>query len=223
MAEGADRDRLLVPWTSFAIGRLDLWLEQYRCYHLGLPVPTELSEPEEDSSFPDTDSTTTTAGLVLIPRVLDEPAGESEGKHLLRVEVATSSRIEQAVLDAGHEPNGYFLAGLAACVAGGVDGLAPDPEGDGDGVSFLGGEEDLAALGAACRRHFRRRSACGAHSSGGGGRVRLRRLGRRREVKTGRTRSCGLTLLSFPEPARPAPSRPARCAAPIAPGPAAAV
>lgn len=144
MAEGADRDRLLVPWTSFAIGYLDLWLEQYRCYHLGLPVPTELSEPEEDSSFPDTDSTTTTAGLVLIPRVLDEPAGESEGKHLLRVEVATSSRIEQAVWDAGHEPNGYFLAGLAAYVAGGVDGLAPDPEGD--GVSFLGGEEDLAKL-----------------------------------------------------------------------------
>lgn len=34
--------------------------------------------------------------------------------------------------------------GLAAYVTGGVGGLAPDPEGD--GVSFLGGEEDIAQL-----------------------------------------------------------------------------
>ena len=62
-ATDEERNYLLVPWADFGPGYLDLWLEQYRCCHQGLPIPTELREPGDGHDCSDTTVETTGTGL----------------------------------------------------------------------------------------------------------------------------------------------------------------
>lgn len=43
----AERSLPLVPWTVFGLGDPDLWIEQFRCYCLGLPIPTDVKGADD--------------------------------------------------------------------------------------------------------------------------------------------------------------------------------
>lgn len=126
----------LIPWDYFSIGYLDLWLEQYRCYHLGLDIPTELSPPDEDIDH-DAEETETSTGLKMRKVELDASTGELEGQHTVYVQVMVDSELDKAIAATGHEANGYFLEGLARYLqsADRIDSsLQLDPEGEGIGI-----------------------------------------------------------------------------------------
>ena len=141
-----ERNYLLVPWTDFGLGRLDLWLEQYRCWHKGLPIPTELSPPDEDTNYSDTTTHDTTTGLTATVTVLDESAGDDEGKHQLVLECAVGSTLDAHVNTLGYEANGYFLEALAVLWARThtVTDVWLDPSAD--RIMILGDPEQITAL-----------------------------------------------------------------------------
>ena len=131
-----ERSYQLIPWDYFSIGYLDLWLEQYRCYHLGLDIPTELSPPDEDIDQNVEESETPT-GLKMRKVELDASTGELEGQHSVYVQVIVDSELDKAIASTGHEANGYFLEGVACYLqsADRIDSsLQLDPEGDGIGI-----------------------------------------------------------------------------------------
>lgn len=41
-ANETERAFPIVPWTDYALGNLDLWIEQFRCWCNGLRIPTEI-------------------------------------------------------------------------------------------------------------------------------------------------------------------------------------
>ena len=131
-----ERSYQLIPWTFYPLGFLDLWLEQYRCYHLGLEIPTELSPPDEDINH-DADETETPTGLKMRKVELDASTGELEGQHTVYVQVIVDSELDKAIAATGHEANGYFLEGVARYFQS-IDridsDLQLDPEGDGIGI-----------------------------------------------------------------------------------------
>lgn len=131
-----ERSYQLIPWTYYPLGFLDLWLEQYRCYRLGLDIPTELSPPDEDIDHNVEESETPT-GLKMRKVELDASTGELEGQHSVYVQVMVDSELDKAIAATGHEANGYFLEGLARYLqsADRIDSsLQLDPEGDGIGI-----------------------------------------------------------------------------------------
>ena len=107
-----ERDYQLIPWTFYPLGFLDLWLEQYRCYHLGFDIPTDVSPPDEDIDHGAEESESST-GLKMRRVELDESAGELEGQHSVYLQVAAGSELDKAIAASGHEANGYFLEGVA--------------------------------------------------------------------------------------------------------------
>ena len=115
---------------------MDLWLEQYRCYHLGVDIPTELSPPDEDIDY-DAQESESASGLKMRRVELDASAGELEGQHSVYIQVLVGSELEKAIAATGHEANGYCLEGLAEYfkstgqIGGGVQF---DPEGQGVGI-----------------------------------------------------------------------------------------
>lgn len=111
-AVGNERDRLPVAWTLYPVGHLDLWLEQYRCYHLGLPLPTELSYPEEDISFNQPLIANTDTGLRTRTIELDESNSQLAGQHSMTVNSVIDSPLEQAITATGMDANGYIWEGL---------------------------------------------------------------------------------------------------------------
>lgn len=128
-----ERNYQLVPWVLYPIGFLDLWLEQYRCYHLGVDVPTELSRPDEDIDHGVQESESA-SGLKMRRVELDASAGELEGQHTVYIQVVVDSELDKAVAATGHEANGYFLEGLAEYFksTGQIDGSVQFyPEGEG--------------------------------------------------------------------------------------------
>lgn len=131
-----ERNYQLIPWTFYPLGSLDLWLEQYRCYHLGLDIPTDVSPPDEDIDHGAEESESST-GLKTRRVELDESAGELEGQHSVYLQVAVGSELDKAIAASGHEANGYFLEGVARYLQlrGRVDpSLQLDPEGEGIGI-----------------------------------------------------------------------------------------
>lgn len=131
-----ERNYQLVPWVLYPIGFLDLWLEQYRCYHLGLDIPTELSPPDEDIDH-DAQESESASGLKMRLVKLDASAGDLEGQHTVYIQVVVGSDLDKAVAATGHEANGYFLEGLAEYFrsTGQIDGSVQlDPEGQGIGI-----------------------------------------------------------------------------------------
>lgn len=131
-----ERSYQLIPWTYYPLGFLDLWLEQYRCYHLGLDIPTELSPPDEDIDH-DAEETETSTGLKMHKVELDASTGELEGQHTVYIQVLVDSELDHAITATGHEANGYFLEGLACYLqsANHIDSnLQLDPEGEGIGI-----------------------------------------------------------------------------------------
>ena len=144
-AEPEERDYLLIPWTFFSVGHMDLWLEQYRCFHLGLEIPTELSPPDEDIDG-QRDECTTDAGMRTSVIRLDESAGDDAGKDTMYAKVLVDSRLDKAVTKAGGDASGYFLDAVLRywqainTIAAGVE---LDPEGDGVGVT---GQPDEVAV-----------------------------------------------------------------------------
>ena len=131
-----ERDYQLVPWVLYPIGFLDLWLEQYRCYHLGVDIPTELSRPDEDIDH-GAQEFESASGLKMRRVELDASAGELEGQHSVYIQVVVGSELDKAVAATGHEANGYFLEGLAEYFksTAQIDGSEQfDPEGEGIGI-----------------------------------------------------------------------------------------
>ena len=136
-AEPEERNYQLVPWTYFPLGYLDLWLEQYRCFHLGLGIPTKLSPPEEDIDA-DRDEHTTDTGMKTTVVALDESAGDDAGKHTMYAQVLVDSDIDKAVAATQYYAHGYFLEGVLTYwqATNQVDPeLELDPEGDGIGIT----------------------------------------------------------------------------------------
>ena len=136
-AEPEERNYQLVPWTWFPLGDLDLWLEQYRCFHLGLDIPTALSYPEEDIDA-DRDEHTTDAGMKTTVVPLDESAGDDAGKHTMYAQVLVDSDIDKAVAATQYYAHGYFLEGVLKYWqhTNQVDPeLELDSEGDGIGIT----------------------------------------------------------------------------------------
>lgn len=111
-ADANERKLLSVPWTLYSVGHLDLWLEQYRCYHLGLPLPTELSYPEEDISFNQPLIANTDTGLRTRTIELDESNSQLAGQHSMTVNSVIDSPLEQAITATGMDANGYIWEGL---------------------------------------------------------------------------------------------------------------
>jgi|GEM_PF-1537353 len=135
-ATDEERDYQLIPWVLYPIGFLDLWLEQYRCYHLGVDIPTELSRPDEDIDHGAQESESA-SGLKMRRVELDASAGELEGQHSVYIQVVVGSDLDKAVAATGHEANGYFLEGLAEYFksTAQIDGSVQfDPEGEGIGI-----------------------------------------------------------------------------------------
>lgn len=135
-ATDEERNYQLIPWGFNPIGFLDLWLEQYRCYHLGLKIPDELSRPDEDIDH-DAQESESASGLKMRLVELDASAGELEGQHSVYIQVVVGSDLHKAIAATGHEANGYFLEGLAEYFksTGQIDGsLQFDPEGQGIGI-----------------------------------------------------------------------------------------
>ncbi|MBP3948022.1 hypothetical protein J5Y21_03810 [Corynebacterium sp. Marseille-P3884] len=131
-----ERGYQLVPWDLFSIGFLDLWLEQYRCYHLGLEIPVELSRPDEDIDH-DAQESESASGLKMRLVELGASAGDLDGQHSVYIQVVVDSDLDKAVAATGHEANGYFLEGLAEYFksTGQIDGSVQfDPEGQGIGI-----------------------------------------------------------------------------------------
>lgn len=136
-AEPEERNNLLVPWTYFSIGHLDLWLEQYRCFHLGLDIPTELSRPDTETES-DRDEHTTDSGMKTTVVALDESAGDDAGKHTMYAQVLVDSDIDKAVAATQYYAHGYFLEGVLKYwqATNQVDPeLELDSEGDGIGIT----------------------------------------------------------------------------------------
>ncbi|WP_288864885.1 hypothetical protein [uncultured Corynebacterium sp.] len=131
-----ERDFQLVPWTYYPLGFLDLWLKQYRCYHLDLDIPTELSPPDENIDH-DAEETETPTGLKMRKVELDASTGELEGQHTVYVQVIVDSELDKAIAATGNEANGCFLEGVARYLQS-ADRIDPslqlDPEGDGIGI-----------------------------------------------------------------------------------------
>ncbi|SCX11930.1 hypothetical protein [Corynebacterium jeikeium] len=46
-ASAEERTLPLVPWTVFSLRSLDLWIEQFRCWCLDAPIPTQASTDED--------------------------------------------------------------------------------------------------------------------------------------------------------------------------------
>ncbi|MGV0432840.1 hypothetical protein [Corynebacterium sp. 20_84] len=137
-ATDEERTYQLIPWDLFSIGFLDLWLEQYRCYHLGVDIPTELSPPDENIDH-DAQESESASGLKMRRVELDASAGELEGQHSVYIQVVVGSDLDKAVAATGHEANGYFLEGLAGYFksTAQIDGSVQfDPEGE--GIGFYG-------------------------------------------------------------------------------------
>ena len=135
-ATDEERNYQLIPWAFCPIGFLDLWLEQYRCYHLGLEIPVELSRPDEDIDN-DAQESESASGLKMRLVELDASAGELEGQHSVYIQVVVGSELDKAVAATGHEANGYFLEGLAEYFksTAQIDGSEQfDPEGEGIGI-----------------------------------------------------------------------------------------
>lgn len=135
-ATDEERNYQLIPWAFCPIGFLDLWLEQYRCYHLGVDIPTELSPPDEDIDH-DAQESESASGLKMRRVELDASAGELEGQHSVYIQVVVGSDLDEAVAATGHEANGYFLEGLGEYFksTGQIDGSVQfDPEGQGIGI-----------------------------------------------------------------------------------------
>lgn len=141
-----ERKYLLVPWTDFNMSRLDLWLEQYRCWHKGLPIPTEISYPDEDPDYSDTVTQSTKTGLTVATTVLDESAGDDAGKHQLTLECAVGSTLDEHVKTIGYEANGYFFEALATYWAkqNNVAGLWMNPTAD--RITILGAPGQITPL-----------------------------------------------------------------------------
>ena len=132
-ATDEERNYQLIPWVLYPIGFLDLWLEQYRCYHLGVEIPTELSPPDEDIDHGAQESESA-SGLKMRRVELDASAGELEGQHTVYIQVVVGSDLDKAVAATGHEASGYFLEGLAEYfkLTGQIDGSVEFyPEGEG--------------------------------------------------------------------------------------------
>ena len=147
MAEGDERNRSLVPWPDFAIGHLDLWLEQFRCHHLGLPVPTAISEPEEDIDFDKPEIITIDRGLITRLVQLDASAGDLAGQCSLWVEVTVDSSLDKAISTTGHYANGHFIASLASLASQhGYAPTPPNPDPEGQGTSFTGTPSTIKEL-----------------------------------------------------------------------------
>lgn len=135
-ATDEERSYQLIPWGFLSIGFLDLWLEQYRCYHLGVDIPTELSPPDEDIDH-DAQESESASGLKMRRVELDASAGELEGQHSVYIQVVVGSELDEAVSATGQEANGYFLEGLGEYLrlTGQIDGSVQfDPEGQGIGI-----------------------------------------------------------------------------------------
>lgn len=131
-----ERSYQLIPWTYYPLGFLDLWLEQYRCYHLDQDIPTELSPPDEDIDH-DAEESETPTGLKMRKVELDASTGELGGQHTVYIQVLVDSELDHAITATGHEANGYFLEGLACYLqsANHIDSnLQLDPEGEGIGI-----------------------------------------------------------------------------------------
>ncbi|WJY97872.1 hypothetical protein [Corynebacterium fournieri] len=131
-----ERSYQLIPWTYYPLGFLDLWLEQYRCYHLDQDIPAELSPPDEDIDH-DAEESETPTGLKMRKVELDASTGELEGQHTVYIQVLVDTELDHAITATGHEANGYFLEGLA-CYLQSADRIDPslqlDPEGEGIGI-----------------------------------------------------------------------------------------
>ncbi|CAM4280394.1 MULTISPECIES: hypothetical protein [Corynebacterium] len=131
-----ERSYQLIPWTYYPLGFLDLWLEQYRCYHLDQDIPTELSPPDEDIDH-DAEESETPTGLKMRKVELDASTGELEVQHTVYIRVLVDSKLDEAIAATGHEANGYFLEGLARYLQS-ADRIDPslqlDPEGEGIGI-----------------------------------------------------------------------------------------
>ncbi|WP_143063497.1 hypothetical protein [Corynebacterium cystitidis] len=50
-ASSEERQFPHVPWETFSLALLDLWLEQFRCCQLGESIPSEISKPEGEITF----------------------------------------------------------------------------------------------------------------------------------------------------------------------------
>ena len=136
-AEPEERNNLLVPWAFYSIGHLDLWLEQYRCFHLGLDIPTELSRPDTDIDH-DRDEHTTDSGMKTTVVALDESAGDHAGKHTMYAQVLVDSEVDKAVTATQYYAHGYFLEGVLKywqTTNEVAEELGLDPEGDGIGIT----------------------------------------------------------------------------------------
>lgn len=135
-AEPDERSLPIVSRNLFSLGSLDKWLEQYRCFHLGLDIPTKVSRPETDIDH-DRDEHTTDSGMKTTVIALDDSAGDDAGKSTMYAKVLVDSELDKAVATTEYEANGYFLEGLLKYwqTTGQADSeLELDPEGDGIGI-----------------------------------------------------------------------------------------
>ena len=136
LAGPEERSLPIVSRNLFSLGHLDLWLEQYRCFHLGLNIPTEFSPPDTDIDH-DCDEHTTDSGMKTTVIALDESAGDDAGKSTMYAKVLVDSELDKAVATTEYEANGYFLEGLLKYwqTTGQADPeLELDPEADGIGI-----------------------------------------------------------------------------------------
>lgn len=145
-ASSNERSLIAVPWDIMGLSQLDLWLEQYRCWELNLPIP-KIPRPIKNLKVASASPDQTPQGLTIQHQAFDESHGALEGEHELRLEIVEGSEIDRIIAKQGFTANGFFLDGIFKLIP--EDESEPlvwksSPEGQ--GASFISDQKTVSSL-----------------------------------------------------------------------------
>lgn len=145
-ARSNERNLIAVPWDIVGLSQLDLWLEQYRCWELNLPVP-KIPRPIKNLKIASASPNQTPQGLTIQHQAFDESHGALDGEHELRLEIVEGSEIDRIIAKHGFTANGFFLDGILKLISQDEsDPLVWKSSPDGQGASFISDQKTISSL-----------------------------------------------------------------------------